>query len=186
MPNVLALDPGAERLGYVVLEEREGELPLSRASGMVGVKRGADEEYQTYRLRIIDYFIGKADELIRTHNPVVIVNEIIPPVGGNASNQIQRQLALTALTAFQTVGRQSKIELKQIAASTIKAKIGGNRKATKTTVRNNVFVIMPETLIFKKQWVGVYDESDAYAVGLTYLGYNVKEQRTAAKGTPAS
>lgn len=186
MPNILALDPGAERLGYAVLEEQDGEPPLSRASGMVGVKRGSDEEYQTYRLRIIDYFMVKADELIRAFKPVVIVNEIIPPVGGNASNQIQRQLALTALTAFQTVGRQNGIELKQISAQTVKARIGGNRKATKTTVRNNVFVIMPKTLIFKKQWVGVFDESDAYAVGLTYLGYNVKEQRTAEKGTPTS
>lgn len=183
--TILAVDPGAERLGYAALWLEESAVG-SAGSGIIGLKRGSEEEYQTYRLRLISKFEQEATLLINAFQPELVVNETIPPVGGNAANQIQRQLALTALTAFQTVAVQHGLELKQVAASTVKAKIGGNRKAGKVAVRNGVFKVMPSTQIFKKQWVGVFDESDAFAVGLTHLGFNVKDGQVTDKAAPAA
>lgn len=179
--RVLALDPGAERMGYAILERPEDDKnkPCRRiGSGFLGIKRDSNESekeaYQQYRLRLIDYWIAETPTLLNSFTPDVVVSEIVPVVGGgNFVVATQSQLASTAITVVQAVARQRGLKVEQLGATTVKAKIGGRKKATKVQVRNGVFKLLPGSEVFKKQWTVLFDESDAHAIGLTYLGYKI-------------
>ena len=179
--RVLAFDPGADRMGYALLETGPKEVmsgvEVHPSSGIKGVEKNEGETYQDHRLRIIEFWAHTANSFIEEFKPDIIVNEIVPPTGGNIANLIHRQKAMAAITAVQVVAIQSGIEIKQIAASTIKKNIGGSGKATKVAVRNGVLELLPTTERFKPEWKKVFDHSDAFAVGLTALGYK-NEKRT--------
>lgn len=83
----------------------------------------------------------------------------------------QAYLALSVLSAIQGMAMEKSFKVEQIGATTVKAAIGGSNKATKVRVRNGVWEIIPSLQAKAKEWKGVYDESDAIAIGLTYLGY---------------
>jgi Holliday junction resolvasome RuvABC endonuclease subunit len=173
--RVLAFDPGADRMGYALLETGPKEIMSGMeshpSSGIKGVEKLEGETYQDHRLRIIEYWAHTTNDLIKLFEPDMIVNEIVPPTGGNIGNLIHRQKAMAAITAVQVVAIQSGIQIKQIAASTVKKQIGGSGKATKVAVRNGVLKLLPSTERFKPEWKSVFDHSDAFAVGLTSLGY---------------
>jgi hypothetical protein len=179
--RVLAFDPGADRMGYALLETGPKEvmsgMDLMPGSGIKGVEKQEDETYQAHRLRIIAYWAHTTNDFIKEFKPDIIASEIVPPTGGNVGNVIHRQKAMAAITAVQVVAIQSGIEIKQIAASTIKKNIGGSGKATKVAVRNGVIQLLPSVERFKPEWKKVFDHSDAFAVGLTALGYKI-EKRT--------
>lgn len=176
---VLAFDPGAFRMGYAVLQQEEGESKGCKrlGSGFLGLVRESNEsgteKYQDYRMRLIDFWISETPRLLNSYKPDVVVNEIIPAVGGgNFVVATQSQLAATAITTVQTVVRQQGIKVEQLGATTVKSKIGGKKSASKAAVRNGVIKLLPETKEFKKQWTQYFDEADAHAIGLTYLGYS--------------
>lgn len=186
--RVLAFDPGADRMGYALIETGPKEVMSGSeailGSGIRGVEKEEGETYQDHRIRIIEYWAHTANEFIKCFKPDLIANEIVPPTGGNISNLIHRQKAMTAITAVQVVAVQSGIQIKQIAASTVKKNIGGSGKATKVAVRNGVIELLPSTERFKPEWKKIFDHSDAFAVGLTALGYKI-EKRTKRTNTKA-
>lgn len=108
------------------------------------------------------------------------MNEIIPaPQGSNFGALAQMNLAATVITTIQSIAYMLKLEVHQIAANKVKNKIGGSGNASKVKVRNGVYTILPETkTLTTNNWSKVFDESDAFAVGLTYLGYNIKDVKT--------
>lgn len=173
---VLSFDPGAERMGYAVLEQGKNKDIKRLGYGQLGVQRqrnkqNKQEAYHEYRMKVIDFWLEEAPILINSFKPDIIVNEIVPVVGGgNFVVATQSQLASTAITVVQTVAKQIGVPIEQIGATTVKAKIGGGKKATKVAVRNGVFKIMPELEVHKKEWTKVFDISDAFAIGLTHLG----------------
>src|SRR4051812_47804974 len=128
--KVLAFDSGAKRMGYAALETASDSdvtsTPIKLGYGHLGLNKG-DKTYQQLRLDLIQLWIEEAPRLIGSFSPDEVVCEVIPPVGGKAfkSNGIQAQLATTALTALQTVVLQHGIKLFQVAAVSVKAKIGG-------------------------------------------------------------
>ena len=168
-------------MGYALLETGPKEvvsgIEVCPPSGIKGVEKIEGETYQDHKLRIIEFWAHTANEFVKIFKPDIIANEIVPPTGGNIGNLIHRQKAMTAITAVQVVAIQSGIQIKQIAASTIKKNIGGSGKATKVAVRNGVIELLPSTERFKPEWKKVFDHSDAFAVGLTALGYKI-EKRT--------
>lgn len=184
--KVLAIDPGAERCGWCVLEgdpERKGNKPPEWVgSGIFGLKRGGNkrtpEPFQQYRLRLVDFWIKTTPHLLDCYHPDVVVSEIVPAVGGgNFRAATQSQLAETAATVLITLVRLNAIPVEQIGATSVKARIGGSKKATKVGVRNGVFRFMPETKDkFEKAWKVVHDESDAFGVALTYFGFDGRKQ----------
>jgi len=173
---VISFDPGAERMGYAVLEQSKNKDIKKLGYGQLGVQRQRNkqnklEAYHAYRMRLIDFWLKEAPILIRSFTPDIVVNEIVPVVGGgNFVAATQSQLAGTAITIVQAVAKQYDLPVSQIGATTVKAKIGGGKKATKVAVRNGVFKILPELEVHKKEWTKVFDVSDAFAIGLTHLG----------------
>lgn len=179
--RLLALDPGAERMGWCVIE-RDGKRfknkpPEKLGLGYFGVPRvrnGSSKktDFQPYRLSLLDFWNEQTPILLERYEPDAIVSEIIPPVGGgNFVVATQSHLALCAITCVQTVTKQHGIPVHQIGATTVKTKIGGGKKATKVAVRNGVFKQMPELEIHKKEWIKMFDVSDAVAIGLAHWGY---------------
>lgn len=187
--KVLAFDPGAKRMGWCVLaatpeEVKEKKPPTEYGGGIYRLERernessGEDEAFQKYRLRLIDYWIETTNYLLDGYKPDCVVAEIVPAVGsGNfRSGATQSQLAETAITTAFVVSRSRSLDVAQVGATSVKARVGGGRKATKVGVRNGVYRFMPETKAkYHTMWKEDADMSDAYAIGLTYLGYDVRK-----------
>lgn len=178
--KVLAFDPGAERCGYACIEGKpRSSNPALIGSGIFGLARtvnneGKREEYQKYRLRLIEFWTREAEWLLDSYRPDEVATEIVPVVGGgNFVVATQSQLAATVVTVIQAVCFQKSVPVTQVGATTVKAKIGGSNKATKVKVRNGVLNLMPEQQIRAEGWKKVFDESDAFAIALTRLGYRV-------------
>ncbi len=169
--TVLSFDPGAKRCGWACLELG----PTYIASGILGLSRTRNEkkaEYQEYRLSLIDYWLEEASRLILEYQPSLIVNEIVPVVGGgNFVVATQSQLAATAITTIQAVAMEMGISVRQIGAGHIQRRIGGVKDASKVRVRNGVLALLPELEPRKRELTKPSDESDAIAVGLCALGY---------------
>lgn len=173
--RVLGIDPGAIRCGWAVIEGTEFQ-PKEVASGFLGLERhvnnGKAEEFQKYRLRLMDFWIDQTEVLLATYFPDIVVNEIVPPVGGNIANGIQRQLATTAVTTIQIVSKQQGYRVEQVGASTVKRRIGKTGRATKIAVRSGVYQLMPSMREkYHREWTKTFDHCDAVAIALTSLGY---------------
>lgn len=164
--RILALDPGAKRMGYAVVENG----PTYLASGIKGLERH-NQLYQSYRLDLIGYFQEIGNKLIDEHQPDVMVSEILPIRGFR--DMSQAFLASTAVTVMQTVAVSRNVVLGQVAAQTVKVAMTNNPRATKVGVRNGMVKFFPELTQKAKGWTKEFDESDAIAVGLTYLGYEI-------------
>lgn len=181
MERLLAFDPGAERMGWCALEREsdterlKNKPPLKLGLGHFGIARevnGSKTDFQPYRLSLLDFWIKQTPILIERYEPDEIVSEIVPPVGGgNFVVATQSHLALCAITCVQAVAKQHGVPIHQIGATTVKTHIGGSKKSTKVAVRNGVFKVMPDLEEFKKEWVSMFDVSDAVAIGLAWWGY---------------
>jgi len=174
MTKLLSLDPGAERMGWAVLED-DGEEPWWVDSGIWAFPRG-DMDFQPYKLKLISFITGRVTTTLSWHSDIdSLVSEIVPAVGGgNFVVATQSYLANSAACTAQTIAIQHRIPTYQIGATTIKKNIGGKKDATKVRVRNGVYEFFP----FLKEsrgelWKKIHDESDAIAAGLTHLGYSV-------------
>ena len=169
--RLLALDPGAKRMGWAVVSKGNSG-PLFHGSGIIGLTRGASEKYQDYRIRLIQYIVLEGSMLLATTAPGACVSEILPVRGFN--NMSQPLLAATAITTMQTLCHEYGMPLYQIGANTVKVHMAKHNRATKAQVRNGVLLLLPELLHKKSQWTKEFDEPDAIAVGLTYLGYDLR------------
>lgn len=159
-------------MGYAVLESSTDDVkskpPKVLGYGHFGLKQG-DDKYQQHRLNLIEFWVVKAKELFRYHKPDEVANEILPVVGFN--NSTNAQLGATAITTVQAMALQAGLPVYQIAANSVKKKIGKSGKATKVQVRNGVYEILPDTRVHHKEWTKIFDVPDALAIGLTRLGY---------------
>ncbi len=175
--RVLAIDPGAERCGWAVLLSGEEE-PLYVASGIQAYPRGTDE-FQEYKMALIDHYVTWFKSRVQWEDPDVIVTEIVPAVGGgNFTVAAQSHLAHTQITVIHALANLHGYPVVQIGATTVKARIGGGKSASKVKVRDGVFDVMPWAAHHKKEsWKEMfrkreYDECDAFAIALTHLGYD--------------
>lgn len=172
--RVLSFDPGAKRMGWACLEGGEGQEPRYLGSGIEELIKGADEKDQEYRLRLIDRWAIRGFEMLERWRPNFVANETFPLFGGEGfSNNVQGKLAQTAITTLQTVCSIYGTPVTQVAAISVKARIGGTKKATKVAIRNGVIEFLPELAPRKKEWTTheKMDETDAIGVGLVALGY---------------
>lgn len=174
--KILSLDVGSKRMGWAVLNGRVGPRIEYVASGVLGLDQEEDQKYNDYRLQMIDYWCSVGLQLLNVHDPVLVVNEIMPMIDPQRGRSAATQsiLAISAITAFQTLCSLNRVPVKQIAAVTVKKRIAGDAKATKVQVRNGVYKIVPEIETLKKGlWKGSgthwEDESDAVAIGLAEL-----------------
>lgn len=180
LPNksVLSFDSGAARMGWASVGLAAGlyqmQVPYYHMSGVLPLEREG-KKFQEYRKDLIAELCESIPVLFDFVNPDEIVNETIPAVGGgNFVAAAQSYLANTAITVVQTLATQAGIPWRQIGATTVQAQIAiGRRKGSKTTkvmVRNGVIAYLPELEPRKSNWVKIFDEPDAIAVGLAALG----------------
>jgi Holliday junction resolvasome RuvABC endonuclease subunit len=174
---LLSIDGGAERLGWGILE-REGNRPVYLDSGLVSfAQKDFGGTFQDYRLALIRHYV---DHLTRPGSifddsfmPVTeMVAEVLPAIG--FGNPVQAYLANVALTVVQTIAVLADVPMSQISARTVQSRIAVGRKGkkiTKVQVRNGVLRQLPELEHRKKEWTKIFDEPDALAVGLSYLGF---------------
>lgn len=173
MNRCLGIDPGGVRMGWAVVGNPHDHFePKYIASGVHGLVRGKEEDFQPYKLRLVKLFAAKADSTIIDYLPVVIVNEIIPAVGGgNFIAATQSELAKVSAIIYQAAGYASGLKVAQLGATTIKKVVAKNGKASKVTVRNAVIEFFPELAHRKQAWQAGkegFDESDAVAICLAY------------------
>lgn len=159
--RLMAIDPGAKRMGWAVINKEKGETHLVD-SGIIGIDRKSNESYQKYKLKVIEYYNVKAKELLAWHRPDVLIAEIVPIQGFH--NAAQSLLAATAATVFMSVAVNFNIEIKQVAAISVKKKITGNRSATKVAIRNKVIELYPKLNARKAEFKTIFDETDAIAI----------------------
>lgn len=167
---ILAIDPGAKRLGWAILSNDPNDQLRYYASGIVECIRGDTETYQDYRRRAMKQAVVWFNDIDIKYNFKEVVTETLPVKGFNDMGQAY--LALSVVSAVQGVATHLGHPLVQIGATTVKARVGGTNKATKVRVRNSVWQAFPALQKSKHQeWKKVFDESDAIAVGLAHLGY---------------
>lgn len=171
--KILGYDSGAERMGFSCLEGDGTTAPVYIDSGIVRFHRG-DQDYQPYKLKLIEYWTFVAPSHFALYDPDAIVCETLPAVGfGNA---VQAELAKAAIITVMAMAIERDIPVYQIAAVTVKTRIGGHKNATKVQVRNGVIKLLPELEPRKFEWTDAkktMDEPDALGVTLTQLGYSV-------------
>lgn len=172
--RVLAFDPGAERLGWAVIEKR-GDSPAYIDSGILRTPRRG--KFQPYRLELEEITASRTNVLLDNHIPDYIASEIVPAVGGgNFVAATQSYLASVAIASVHTIAYDKGYRVEQIGATTVQAKIairGKGKKITKPQVRNGVVNLLP-ILKDRTEWVEEFDEPDAIAVALASLGFKNK------------
>lgn len=169
---VLGIDGGAERLGWGLLER--GDKPIYLDSGIISLPRGS-KVYQAYRLEIISFYVENLWRLIDDpYIPIdVVVNETVPAAG--TFNGTQMYLVNAVVAAIQALTMERGIKVDQIGATSVQSRIAVGKKGRKTSkvqVRNGVIELLPELLPRKSEWVKVFEEPDALAVGLAYMEYS--------------
>lgn len=167
--RVLSFDPGAERMGHAVLESG----PKFIVSGVRYCNRWPKEAFQAYRLRLEQLWVEETIALLDDYGPDAIVSEIVPSTGFN--NASQSYLANTAITVVHAIAYSRGIPVHQLSARHVQKQIairGKSKKITKPQVRNGVIQLLPELKPKLSKWVKIFEEPDALAVGLTYLGYS--------------
>lgn len=174
--RVLAYDSGAERMGWSVLEGDGETAPVYIDSGIAKFPRGG-KDFQPYKLDLIEHWTYLAPAQFTRYNPDCIAAETLPAVGGgNFTAATQSELGKAAITTVMAMAFERDIPVYQIAAVTVKTRIGGKRGASKVKVRNGVIQFLPILVPRKFEWTDAkktMDESDALGVGLTQLGYSV-------------
>ena len=156
---MLAIDPGALRLGWALLNTE----PLTLiASGIQEVPKGDDEKHGDYLDRLICHWTEEAHVWLLEERPDLIVTERLPVILSN----VQATSARIALTVIRSVAYRDGYPMVEIAANTIKKDLTGNGKATKVAVRNAVIATFPELEPRKRELTNPADESDAIGIGI--------------------
>lgn len=173
--RALAIDPGAERCGWAVLEHG----PVMIDSGIIRFPReGMD--FQKYRVALEWFFYDAFEQVMDYHDVDVAVNETIPAVGGgNFVVATQSYLANCVVATYHVCAYKRGLPVVQQGATTMQSRIalrsGKGKKVSKVQVRNGVVSIMPSLKPRVREWTKEFDEVDAIAHGLTYLGYRVHD-----------
>jgi hypothetical protein len=153
---------------------REGDEYQYITSGVQGLAREDGESFQAYRDRLRDYWLWEAEEFLVGAD--FLAYEALPAVGsGNFVAATQSELAKTAILVIEVIALQRGLEVKRIAANTIKKNLTGNGRATKVHIRNSVIDVFPELLPRRRELTTIADESDAISIGLAALGYKWKK-----------
>lgn len=184
MTIVVAIDPGAIRLGYAVIGREVDDTFTYYYSNVAGLERNG-EEFHRYKMNLINYWTTHVHYLTQ-HIPTYtqhdetwqckcsFVSETQPPTtGGNIAAGVQRELAKTALVVCQALLTNKGYYWNEIPASTVKKNLTGSGKATKAQVARAVFNVFPELKDRKEKFLP--DETDAIAIGLVGLGYKYKK-----------
>ena len=169
--KVLALDPGALRMGWACVSHTDNQYTLI-ASGVYGLERPEGEAFQLYRRRLIAHWCRHFPIWLEQLEPDQVVSEVIPAVGGgNFVAATQSELAKTVVTTCQVIAHFKDVPWGEWAANTVKKNLTGSGKATKVAVRNAVISVFPELEPRKKELTEVADESDAIGIALVAMGY---------------
>jgi hypothetical protein len=172
MRNILAMDPGATRAGWAILGDCPPAPPTYIASGVEHCPRLSKKHpFQKYRMELTDYWVGKAHELIEEYNPSLLISETVPSRGAGIPEQLY--VANVMITTVHAIAIAYGIPVEQVSARTVQAKMAlrkPNVKVTKPQVRNGVLTHLPEIKERLMKDVKVFEESDALAIGLWYLG----------------
>jgi Holliday junction resolvasome RuvABC endonuclease subunit len=172
------MDTGAEYMGWSVLEgnrqhDSDPVWDLKYVdSGVLGLHREDDNPWQNYRLDLIRYWTIETDDLLFKYRPTHFANETMPIIS-SGKGSAQSVLANAAIATVQALMIIEGIPITQVAAVSVKARIGGGKSATKPKVRDGVISLLPELAPRKSSWTKRMDESDAIGVGLVALGCRV-------------
>lgn len=168
--KLLAIDPGAERCGWAVMQPG----PKLLDSGVFSCHRNG-EDFQDYRIRLENeafyFFHHKMEEEKFTH----IVNETVPAVGGgNFVVATQSYLVNCVVASLHISAFIHGVWPEQIAARTVQSRIGikgRTGKVTKAGMRNGVITILPDLRAFvsDKEWP--WDRWDSIGIGCAFMGY---------------
>lgn len=166
--RILSIDSGAKRTGWAVLESG----PVYIASGVIYFPRG-NETFQEYRLNLARFWVNQSQELLAGWTPDHLVTEIVPSRGFNIPEQ--GYLANVQVTTLHAIAIEQDIKISQVMARTVQSEIairGRGKKITKQQVRNGVISLLPELKSRVSDWVKVFEEPDALAIGLWHLGHS--------------
>lgn len=170
--RILAIDPGAERCGWAIMEGVTCK-PWVVESGVMRCHRGDKEPFQEYRLRLEEHAAQYFDELLEHRKPDWVVNEVVPAVGGgNFVVATQSYLANCVATTFHNCAFKQGIDVNQISARTVQAKVGikgRTGKVSKAGVRNGVVDKLPDLRKYVGDSAWPWDRWDAIAIGLASM-----------------
>lgn len=166
--RILAFDSGATRTGWAVCSNKPFEY---EASGVVHTPRSPKEAFQQYRMRLTEEWVARASSLLTTFKPDVIVTETVPSRGAGIPEQLY--LANVQITVVHAMAIAYAFPIvQQVSARSVQKAIairGKGKKITKQQVRNGVFARIPELQPRFKEFVKVFEESDALAIALYYI-----------------
>lgn len=164
--KILSLDSGAKRAGWAVLEDG----PTYIFSEVVHFPRGDKEAYQFYRVNLANLWVKETKRLITIYQPDLVVCEIVPVYGMN--DAAQGYLANVMATTVYATALCCGVKASQVSAVKVQNAIGikgKTKKMTKPQVRNGVLAMLPELEGRRKDWVKIFEEPDAIAIGLYTL-----------------
>lgn len=168
--RVLALDPGAKRAGWAVIET--GPIYISSSCEWLERNLNPEEPFQKYRMRLCKHWTDRTEWLISTFKPDLVVTETVPSQGAN--NMSQMYLANVMATTVHSVCFKMGIPVIQVSARTVASRVairGKGKKISKANTRNGVLSLLPELKPRLSEWVKVFEEPDALAIGLHALGH---------------
>jgi Holliday junction resolvasome RuvABC endonuclease subunit len=170
--RVLGIDPGTERMGWAsVGRSVSDDVPYYHLSGVIPMPRG-EEKFQEYRMEMAATLVYWTPTLIELTQPEAVVSEIVPSRGAAINEQLY--LANVAVSTIHAVAMSRGIPCYQISARTVQSKIaihGKSKKITKPQVRNGVIKLLPELEARKSDWIKIFEEPDAIAMALVYMGF---------------
>jgi Holliday junction resolvasome RuvABC endonuclease subunit len=174
----VGIDPGAHRCGWAIVRSHGGGLDYLD-SGVMSFPRGDKEPFQTYRRRLLTFWVENFVELIEfvneesVHEDFELMFEIVPPVGFKSGGAVQSQLAQVVATACQSLCQEHGWAWRQMSATSVKKAVCGYGDASKVQIRNAVISLFPELEPRKKELTAVADESDAIAIAAVAAGFKV-------------
>jgi Holliday junction resolvasome RuvABC endonuclease subunit len=172
MTSVLAIDPGAQRAGWSVLEQRNEGNPTHVASGVVHFPRLPKQKFQEYRMALTEHWVEEGFDLMEEYKPDVLVSEIVPPLGAN--NGTQLYLANVQIAVLHAIAISYGVKVVQVSARSVQAKIALRKqdvKVTKPQVRQGVLERFPEIETVVKEEMKVFERTDAIAIGAYWFEY---------------
>ncbi len=167
--KVMSIDPGALRAGWAVLT-KDPDLEYVD-SGVYWCRRGETEAFQKYRMRLAGEWQEASTSLLEYFEPDHLINETVPSRGAPINEQLY--LANVMLSTLHATALRLGIPITQVSARTVQKAIairGNSKGVTKPQVRNGVLSHIPQLKSRAKEFVKIFEETDALAIGLWFLG----------------
>lgn len=168
--NILSIDPGATRAGWAILGDNRDGTGTYVASEVEHHPRLPKQKFQAYRMELADHWVDQTHELIEEYKPGVLVSETVPSRGAGIPEQLY--LANVMITTVHAIAIAYGVPVIQVSARTVQAAIALRKegvKVTKPQVRNGVLERLPELKPELKEFIKVFERTDALAIGLWYL-----------------